>query len=180
MGPKRDDGGGDPCHRPWLVIGDVTRPHGVGGEVVVRPTTDFPERFAPGARLRVQQGRRMMELEVESVRPLARGLGVKFREVSDRNLAGTLRGAEVVIACEEARPLPEGSFYRHELVGLAVVEEGGAAIGELVDVLELPQGNLLVVVGDGGERYLPAVDEVVLDVDIGRGVVTVRLMEEME
>jgi 16S rRNA processing protein RimM len=178
MSRKKAELKGPSDGQSWLVIGDVGRPHGLRGEVVVRPTTDFPERFAAGERLRVLQDGRIMRLEVASVRPLSKGLAIKFHEVSDRNAADGLRGAEVVIALDEARPLPEGAYYPHELVGLDVVEESGAALGCLVDVLELPGGGVLVVASEGGEQYLPAAGDVVRDVDLARGLMTVCLTEE--
>lgn len=68
-----------------------------------------------------------------------------------------------------AQPLPEGTWYWDELIGLSVVEPDGRAVGELVEVFRAGGGEVYRVVGPGGERLVPALRSVVLDVDVAAG-----------
>ena len=74
----------------------------------------------------------------------------------------------------ELPPLPEDEFYWADLVGCAVVDEGGAPLGEVVAVTPGPAHDWLVVrrAGGGEERFLPGVEAFVRSVDVaGRRVV---------
>jgi 16S rRNA processing protein RimM len=80
-----------------------------------------------------------------------------------------------------AQPLPEGAWYWDDLIGLSVVEPDGRVVGELVEVFRAGGGEVYRVVGTGGERLLPALRAVVLDVDLeaGRMVVAPDEAEEV-
>ncbi|MDQ4008708.1 MAG: ribosome maturation factor RimM [Actinomycetota bacterium] len=158
-----------------VVIGRVGRAHGVRGEVVVDVRTDEPaERFAVGARLRtdpVAAG----PLTVAAARPHHGRLLLRFTEVSDRTSAEGLRGvlltAEVPVGDE---PAGTDEFYDHQLVGLRVRDQRGSAVGEVADVVHNPGHDLLVVRrSDGGEALVPFVAELVTEVDLEGGALTV-------
>jgi 16S rRNA processing protein RimM len=158
-----------------VVVGRVGRAHGVRGEVVIDVRTDEPaERFAVGARLRtdpVAAG----PLTVAAARPHHDRLLVRFVEVSDRTTAEGLRGvlltAEVPVGDE---PTGTDEFYDHQLVGLRVRDQRGSAVGEVADVVHNPGHDLLVVRrSDGGEALVPFVAELVTEVDLEGGALTV-------
>jgi 16S rRNA processing protein RimM len=69
--------------------------------------------------------------------------------------------------------LPEGAYYWDQLVGLQVVDAGGAAVGELVEVFRAGGNEVYRIVGADGERLVPALRSVVLDVDLQAGRMTV-------
>jgi len=72
-----------------------------------------------------------------------------------------------------AQELPEGTFYWDQLVGLEVLDAGGAPIGELVEVFRAGGNEVYRIVGSDGERLMPALRSVVLDVDLQAGRMTV-------
>ena len=145
-----------------LMVGRIVKAHGIRGEVVVYPESDHPQRFAKGSTSHAGD-----ELfTIEASRPHHTMLLVRFREVADRNGAESLRGTELWIPGEQAAPLPEGSFYPHQLVGASVVTEDGRALGMLVRVDENPAHDLWVVEHDGREVLVPAVKEFVRSVDV--------------
>jgi 16S rRNA processing protein RimM len=169
-----------------VVIGRIGRPHGVGGEVVVKVRTDEPERrFVQGATIvaeRERDGTRR-SLVLESMRPQNEDLLVRFVGIEDRSAAedigGSLLMAQVPIA---DRPDDEDEFYDHQLIGLAAVGTGGTPIGEVREVIHLPlQDALAVVDADGRELLFPFVAEIVTDVRVtdanGPGRVTIAAPE---
>ena len=98
----------------------------------------------------------------------------------DRTSAESARGASL-LAHREDLPKPEaGSWYLADLVGSAVVTEEGRALGRLDEVLQMPAHDVYVVRGPGGEILLPATDEVVREVDLEAGTMTVRLLPGLE
>ena len=158
----------------------MTAPHGVRGEVRINIETDFPERFAPrevfSARFPEGSGKGLLRLEVESARPHKQAMLVKFAGVDTRDAAEALRGAEIVIPREEVRPLPDGSWYIFELEGLEVYTEDGTRLGVLTEVLQGAGNDVYVVQGER-EILLPAIKQVVLDVDRDARRMKVHLLD---
>ncbi|MGH2711596.1 MAG: ribosome maturation factor RimM, partial [Actinomycetota bacterium] len=151
-----------------LAVGRVSRAHGIGGEVSVLPLTEVKARFAIGSKLQLEDGR---TLTVETSRPHQKAQLVKFEEIADRNEAESLRGQVLLVSSDETPQAPTDSFWIHQVVGLEVVTEDGRSLGVIKDVESNPANDLWVT-EDG--TLIPAVREVVIDVDIESGKVTVR------
>jgi 16S rRNA processing protein RimM len=147
---------------PTIVVGVITRAHGLGGEVAVQVLSEVPDRFAPGAVVRLDDGG---TLTVESTRPHGRRTLVRFREVRDRSAADELRGRSLVIRESELPRLPEGSWWPHELEGCDVTTEAGVPLGTLVEVVANPANDLWIARRDDRETVLPAIRDVIVSVD---------------
>jgi 16S rRNA processing protein RimM len=156
-----------------VVVGVVGRPHGVRGEVTVDPRTDEPDRrFAPGQQLRSEGTPRT--LTVASMRWHSGRMLVSFTGLDDRTAAETMRGARLVADVDPAeRPEHTEEFYDRQLVGLTVLTTAGAAVGEVVAVLHLPAQDLLEVSTADGPRLVPFVSDLVPEVDLEHGRLTV-------
>lgn len=149
-----------------LVVGRIATAHGIRGEVVVEVHSDAPDRFAPGAVVELESPSGPQTLTVKKSRPHQGRLLVLFAEVPDRNGAEALRGRWLTIDAADAAPLPEGLFYPHEIEGFSVVDQAGAALGTLDEILENPAHDIWVVrTADGRAVMVPAVDEFVRGVD---------------
>ncbi len=156
-----------------VTIGRVVAPHGVRGEVRVRPTTDFPERFDAGRVVWLDD----RPVRIEGSRWQRDLLLLKLEGIDDRGQAEAIRGHEFRVPEET---LPEGVFYRHQVVGLRVVEESGRELGRVAEVLSTGANDVYVVHGEQGELLLPATDEVVKEIDVGSGRMVVELMEGLD
>jgi 16S rRNA processing protein RimM len=100
---------------------------------------------------------------------------------SDREAAEAFRGAEVRLRLEEAAPLPEGRFYRWQVIGLQVVTEEGRALGVVREILETGANDVYIVAPESGrELLLPAITSVVRQIDLEGGKMVVRLMPGLE
>jgi 16S rRNA processing protein RimM len=154
-----------------LVVGLVIKPHGVFGEVVVEPSSDDPRRFEPGSHLLAGE----KELVVTASRPKGARKLVRFEGIDDRTSAEVLRGAWLLVSATGSAKLPEGSYWRHELIGFSVKTRTGRILGELRDVQDNPAHDLWVVRDESGNEILiPAVRHLILSVDRDDSVITVR------
>ena len=159
----------------FLVVGKVRRPHGVHGEVVVEIYTDFPEHFTP--KEAIYLGEKHVKLVITSQRPHNEGLLLGFEGVTTPEHAGRYRNQILSIAASEASELPKGEFYFHELLDLQVVDEAGNLLGTLTEILETGANDVYVVTdATGSELLLPAIPEVVLDVDLEEKTIKVHLL----
>ncbi len=157
---------------PTVVVGKVTKAHGLRGEVVVLVFSDNPDRFEPGSSMFLENGR---EVRVRASRPNGGRMLVAFEGVDDRNAAEALRGLTLVVPRSFLPELPEGEFWPHQLEGCVVMTESGRTLGAISDVVANRANDLWVAVDEtGAETMVPAIREVIVDVDIEAGRVLVR------
>jgi 16S rRNA processing protein RimM len=159
-----------------VVIGEVTRPHGLRGELRVTPHTDRPERFEG-------LGECVLWDEASDTRVVRRVTGARRQgEAVLLSVAGcdsveaaaALVGRLVALPRALALPPPPGHVYPWQLVGCQVVLEDGRPVGELTGLEPSPAHDLWVVRGAGREHLIPAVAEIVVDVDVGARRVVIR------
>ena len=134
----------------FIVIGQITKPHGIRGELRVNPHTDVLERFHWLEQVYVgETSPRLMA--VESARVHQGMILLKLTAVNDRNGADVLRGEWLMVPEAEALPLAEGEYFLFQLVGLTVVTDAGEALGSLNPrVIETGANNVFVVKGHSG------------------------------
>jgi 16S rRNA processing protein RimM len=149
------------------VVGRVARPHGLRGQVIVNPETDFPEeRFQPDAELFVNRGGVAESITITTVRFQQQRPVIGLRGIDDMNAAATLAGAELRVPIDRLAVLPPDTFYRHDLIGCAVETSAGAVVGQVEDVEGTMGGSRLVVKTNGGvEVLVPLAAEICTAID---------------
>jgi 16S rRNA processing protein RimM len=151
-----------------LVVAELTRPHGIRGEVAARfvGVTPADVRAVP-LRLR-RSGEAAVPARIVSARAQGEGWILAIEGVNDRDEAAALRGA-LLLAMRRDLPDPEpNEWYVADIVGLAVVGEDGEELGILEEVWKLPANDVFVVRGRRGEVLVPVLEGVVVDVDARR------------
>jgi 16S rRNA processing protein RimM len=160
-----------------VAIGRVVKPQGRRGEILTEPLSDRPDRF-PNLRTAFVPGPRgeAREVTVTSCWPHKGRFVLKLEGVDSIDDAEAFRGLELRIPEQDLRPLPAGSFYYHELVGLRAQDAQGAEVGVVKDVLETGAGApILVIAGrSGAEEMVPLAEEFVKGVDLEAGLLRVE------
>jgi 16S rRNA processing protein RimM len=154
--------------RDPVAIGVISAPHGVRGTVRVKS-------LGAGRHLRrgvepVVEGERRRIL---AARETPKGFLIDLEGIEDRDLAGSLRGSELLLGREELDAPEEGEFYVGDLVGLKAYDEAGARVGSVSDILETPAHEVLVVQDYDEEIYVPFTFEHVPKVDLEGGRIVV-------
>ena len=166
-------GSPQPGEPVFLVVGKLRRAHGFRGELLMEVFTDFPERLKPGKE--VFLGDQHVPAKFKSVRAQGDYLLVSFRGIEDEKQAGELRNLQVLVRADALPELPEGVYYHHQLIGLIVRDESGKIFGKLDEVLQTGSNDVYVVRdADGREVLLPALENVIVSVDLEQRVVIVR------
>ncbi|OQX62542.1 MAG: 16S rRNA processing protein RimM [Anaerolinea sp. 4484_236] len=160
----------------YLAVGFLRRPHGVRGEIMLEVQTDFPERLKPGATF--YAGKKRIPLTIATKRKHNKGLLLSFEGISDRDEIGRFRNHHLYVLESDWPSLPEGEYYDHQLIGLQViVDETGERLGELKDIHKTGANDVYIVISESGrEILLPAIPEVILDVDLDRRQMSVYLL----
>ena len=167
-----------PQPQPLVAVGAVINAHGPDGRIRVHPHSSDPDRFQRGARLLIA-GR---SLAVERMQRLAGGrLLLKLEGVDTRQQAIELRGETIEVAESDLPSPPPDVYYHYQLLDMTVVDESGAEIGTLTEIVPAGGANdVYVVVSDGAELLLPALGDVILSVDIAAKRMTVAIPEGLE
>ena len=159
-----------------LVVGRVARPHGVRGQVIVNPETDFPDQ-----RYRVDEV--LLVLEARSEAPVPRRiLSVRFHQgrpilqlegVESMTEAERLAGAELRLPAAGLGTLPEGTFHHHALIGCEVHDRAGILLGRVHAVEGPMERSRLVVNGERGEIQIPMTSGICISIEPEAGRIVV-------
>ena len=157
-----------------IVVGRVKAAWGVHGDVKIDLLSDAPDRFEPGNTVHVDN----IPTRVQRSRLIRGGMLLKLDMVSDRNQAEQLRGREITITQDQVSPPPQGSYYHFQVLGLDVLSEDGENLGKVHEIVETGANDVYVVQLEGRRDILiPALEDVILGVDLEKGSMTVHLPE---
>lgn len=164
--------------RDRLAVGRVLRPHGVRGDLVVEATSELFRSLAPSSHVYV--GDSEQASVILQLRPHRNWHLLRLEGCTDRTEAERFRNLDLNIALTDAEALPEGTYFHWQIIGLSVIDEDGEQLGEVEEIIETGANDVYVVRDRAGrEILLPAIEEVVLEVDHEGGQMKVRLLPGM-
>ena len=157
----------------FLLVGQLRSAHGVKGEINMEVLTDFPERLRPNRT--VYAGDNHQPLRIDRTRWKDKLLIISFQGINGRDEVSAFRNQLLYIRTEEIPELPDGDYYYHQMIGLKVVDEAGQSVGILTEILETGANDVFVVIPEvGPEVLLPAIEAVILGVNLEKQEITVR------
>jgi 16S rRNA processing protein RimM len=160
----------------FLIVGKISRPHGVRGEIGMILMTQHPEHLMSVKKLYV--GPDYKPYRVERMRRHQEGMIILFSDFKDRDQAELLREQMVHIHMRDAVPLEDGEYYLFQVEGILVVTEEGEELGRLTGLIETGANDVYVITTlEGGELLLPVIPEVIKSVDVQGGKMTVHLLD---
>ena len=163
-------------------IGKIVGVHGVRGDMLLLPQTDFPERFLGMKELDVTvAGKPMRTFKVRRIEPYEgkNTFFLRLQGVEDRDAAETLKGAVITVAEDERVELEEDEYWLDDIIGLAVFDKAtGGRLGEITEVICTGSNDVYVVeTPDGTSKAIPAVADGIEKVDVANGTMTVNIPE---
>jgi len=149
------------------LVGRIARPHGLRGQVVINPETDFvEERFAEGATVWTRSAAGDERLTVASMRVQNGRPVVGFEGFTRIEDVERLAGLELRVPEETLQPLQPGSYYEHQLVGCIVETAAGDVVGTVAAVEGGAGATRLVMRGPRGEILIPLAVDICVDIDV--------------
>ena len=161
-----------------ITVGKLSKARGLQGEIKVELLTDFPERFKHlgSVELELRNGE-VRTLELERVSVNGTRMVVKFMGIDDRETADWLRGAYINVTREQLVPLDQDSFYDFDLIGMQIVRTDGKEVGTVIKIERYPANDVLIVSTATDDIMLPAIKDIVRNVDVEKKLITVDLPE---
>ncbi|WP_243370753.1 ribosome maturation factor RimM [Geotalea sp. SG265] len=162
-----------------ILIGKVSATHGVRGQLRITSFSGEPDSFTALRSVMIKKpGGGMESFAVAGAKAHGKKIILSLKDFTNINDVMHLVGREVYVLREQLPALADDEYYWCDLVGLQVTTEDGEILGELVDIIVTGSNDVYVVQGGGNREILvPALDDVVLEVDPAAGRMTVRLPE---
>ncbi len=166
-----------PTPENLVLVGYTQKPYGLLGELKVRPASFDFERHASLARVyfRKREGGEILELEVRASRGDGEFWYLKFTGLLTPEAIAHLSGGQLLIPDSERLELPADMIYVSEVPGMEVIDETGASVGSVAEVLEQGAGELLVVSTGKKDIHIPWNDHFVKGIDKAERKVRVDL-----
>jgi len=156
-----------------MTMGRISAPFGVKGWVKVQPNTAEPRNLLDYKTWWVEYDGDWREIAVAEARVHGRVVVAKLEGCEDRDAAAALRGKLVAVPRAALPGTKRGEYYWADLIGLAVVNGAGQALGRVTGVLQTGSNDVLVVAGER-ERLIPFIEDVIRDVDVTAGTMRVE------
>ena len=160
--------------KQYLEAGKIVSTHGLHGEVKILPWADDADFLLLFDRIFIGKH----EFAVESARVQKTCVLMKLAGIDDVDAAAKLR-EQVIYICRDDVELGEGSLFIQDLLGLPVLNEDGAELGKLAEVIQMPGNDVYLVKGEH-EYMIPSVPAFVLERNVDEGFIRVRLIEGMQ
>ena len=163
----------------YFEIGKITGTHGIKGTMRVFPTTQEPTRFEKLKEIIVEIRGKQEIVHIQKVAYHKQFGLLTVKEITDINVAELYKNGRILIPDAVAIPLEEDEYYTRDLYGLQVVTEDGEVLGELTQIFETGSNDVYVVRKNANEKelLLPAIKDCIKNIDLEKGVMTVKLLE---
>ena len=161
----------------YFEIGQIVNTFGIKGFVKINPFTDDLERFEELKSVFVVKNKELIEMQIEEVKYHKHLVLVKFKGIEDINMAEKYKGCYIKIKRENARKLPEGTYFIADLIGIKVYDEDGNLLGKVDDIYNNKSTDIYVIKDDLGKQILlPSTKEVIKQIDVDEEKMVVHLI----
>jgi len=153
-----------------VAVAKARRPWGLDGSVIVTPYSDGSPALLAGAKVFAGND----QYEITRVRRAGGGLALTFAGIETPEQAEKFRGLDLETLESALPPAPEWVYYHYQIIGLLVVTSEGRTLGRVKEILETPGNDVYVVVPEAGgdEVLVPAIRDVIKEIDVRAGVIT--------
>lgn len=162
--------------QPLIVVGEVSKPHGLAGEFSIMSHVDSPDFFGhvPRLYLRVDPRARPRRVRLRSWRLHKTRVLITLDHIEGRDQADRLRGAQLLVHEEDLPPRQEGEIYQRELIDADVLLPSGEILGRIRSVSDAGGQELWTIVTNGGQEVLfPAHEQLIQEVDLERRIIRI-------
>ena len=160
----------------YFEIGQIVNTSGLKGIVKVNLFTDNIEKFD---KVIIEKNKQLIEYEIEEVRYNKNQALIKFKGIDDIETAETFRNCYIKVKRSWEEELPKDTYYIVDLIGLEVFSDEDKKLGILKEVYPVPGGknDVYVIETEEKELLLPAIKEVIKEVDIPNKKIIVHLLD---
>ncbi len=162
----------------YFEIGQIVNTSGLKGVIKVKPFTDDITKFCDLKTIFISVNKELKEFNIEQVRFNKNMVFLKLKGIDTINEAENYRNLYIKIKRNKDEKLEEGSYYIVDILGCKVYTDEQKELGKIIDVFSTGSNDVYVVKDELGKQVLlPAIKDVIKNVDIKNKIVTVHLLE---
>ncbi len=161
----------------YFEIGQIVNTFGIKGMVKIKPFTDDINKFDKLKKIYIKKENTKKEYQIEEVKYHKQMVLMKLKGINTPEEADLLRGSYLIINREDEEPLEEGTYYIVDLLGSEVYTDEDVLLGKLEDIYNTGSNDIYVVKDELGKQVLlPAISDVIKNIDIKNKKVTVHIV----
>ncbi len=164
-------------HSQYFQLGQISKSHGVRGEVLALIDVDHPQQYENLKSVFIEQNTKLIPFFIEKIDILKDKAIIKFEEITDMKAAAALSGSELYLPLNNLPELEDGHFYYHDIKGFAVEDSNLGELGTVLDVYELPGHDIIAMDYKSSEVLIPIQPHIVLRADLKKQILYVELPE---
>lgn len=162
----------------YFEIGQIVNTSGLKGILKIKPFTDDIKKFSNLKTIYIKTKSGLTEFKIEQVRYVKNMVMIKLAGIDTVEEAEKYRNLYIKILRDQEEELEEGSYYVVDILGCKVNTDANQELGKIVDVFQTGSNDVYVVKDEQGKQILlPAIKQVIKNVDIKNKIITVHLLE---
>ena len=162
----------------YFEIGQIVNTSGLKGILKIKPFTDDIKKFSKLKTIYIKTKSGLTEFKIEQVRYVKNMVMLKLAGIDTVEEAEKYRNLYIKILRDQEEELEEGSYYVVDILGCKVNTDANQELGKIVDVFQTGSNDVYVVKDEQGKQILlPAIKQVIKNVDIKNKIITVHLLE---
>ncbi|AKN29445.1 16S rRNA processing protein RimM [Clostridium carboxidivorans P7] len=158
--------------KQFVTVGQIINTHGIKGELKIYPLTDDLRRFRKLQKVYVEG----VEKNVVWCKLQTDKVILKIEGIDSVEEAMKYKEKYLDVSREDAVKLPEGSYFIADIIGCSVVGENGAEYGKIADVIKTGSNDVYWI-KEGKELLIPALKDIVIDMDIENKRIVIKPVE---
>ena len=162
----------------YFEIGQIVNTSGLKGVLKIKPFTDDIKKFSNLKTIYIKTKNGLTEFKIEQVRYVKNMVMLKLAGIDTVEEAEKYRNLYIKVLRDQEEELEEGSYYVVDILGCKVNTDANQELGKIVDVFQTGSNDVYVVKDEQGKQILlPAIKQVIKNVDIKNKIITVHLLE---
>jgi 16S rRNA processing protein RimM len=159
---------------PLVPLGEIVTTHGLDGWLKLKPFNPDTTALSSGVKVVLEAAGRPASFEIEGSKPNKKQFLIKLCGVDGIDEAERWVGAKLFVSEETLDALEPGQYYHYQVVGFEVVHLNGESVGKITSIMSTPGGEIYVVRGAAKEHLIPAVKEIIEEVDFTAGKMVIN------
>ena len=165
-------------NKEFIIIGKVVSTQGNKGEVNVLPLTDSIDRFKNLDNVFLRSKKSQTILNVEKIRKRKDTVILKLKDIENIEEAKMIVGSFLEVERKNAVKLPKETYFIFEIIGLEVYDENNIFLGKVENVISTGSNDVYIVKGKNKkELFIPAISEVVKNVNLEKKRITINMVD---
>lgn len=162
----------------YLEIGQIVNTSGLKGFLKVIPLTDDITRFEDLKTVYIQEKKDLVEFKIQEVKYSKNMVLLKLEGIDDIGEAEKFKNFYIKINRKDAVQLEEDSYFIVDIIGCKVFTDENEFLGKVIDVFQTGSNDVYTVKNnEDKEILLPAIEDVIKDIDIANKKIVVKLMD---